>query len=78
MSWLFGGGSNPPPDDGDEDFDDVVEYYDDDDDDRFDDDVSNTRVISDFDASALVEGAKVCLSLTEHSGNFNRFCIIGF
>ena len=61
MSWLFGGGGN---DDGD----------DDDNDDRYDidfddDDVENTKVISDFDASALVEGAKVSLKFLEISIN---------
>ena len=73
MSWLFGSSNPPPPNDGDVD-DDNNEYYadnyDDDEDDFDDSDVNNTRVISDFDASALVEGAKV--NKYENSRNFNR------
>ena len=73
MSWLFGGSSNPPPpnngDDDDDEYDDRYDdRYDDNDYDDDDDDVSNTKVISDFDASALVEGAKV--EFVEFSRNF--------
>jgi len=52
MSWLFGGSNPPPPSGGDDGDDD--RYNDDEDYDEAD----HTKVISDFDASALVEGAK--------------------
>merc|ERR1719242_2478102 len=75
MSWLFGGSNPPPPNDGDDD-----EYYADnydDDDDGYDDDVDNTRVISDFDASALVEGAKALkeIDASAHSKDVLRLAL---
>ena len=63
MSWLFGSVN----DTNDDDIDDI--------DDIDDDDIDNTRVISDFDATALVQGAKVT---TDISRNFNYKKLILF